>query len=49
MVQNKTYVEAGTEIIKDVRTKGAGYLEVIEENGIVEKVMYQNRRNSKAR
>ena len=39
MVTDKTYVEAGTEIIKDITTKGAGYLEVFEENGIVEKVV----------
>ena len=39
MVENNTYVEAGIEIIKDVRTENAGYLEVIEENGIVEKII----------
>jgi DNA-directed RNA polymerase subunit beta' len=39
MVRNNTYVEAGTEIIKDVRTENSGYLEVIEENGIVEKLI----------
>lgn len=39
MVENNTYVEAGIEIIKDVRTENAGYLEVIEENGIVEKLL----------
>jgi len=39
MVRNNSYVEAGTEIIKDVRTENSGYLEVIEENGIVEKLI----------
>ena len=39
MVRNNTYVEAGTEIIKDVRTENSGYLEVVEENGIVEKLI----------
>ena len=39
MVENHTYVESGTEIIKDVRTENTGYLEVIEENGIVEKLI----------
>ena len=39
MVRNNTYVEAGTEIIKDVRTENSGYLEIIEENGIVEKLI----------
>jgi DNA-directed RNA polymerase subunit beta' len=39
MVENNTYVEADTEIIKDIRTENAGYLEVIEDNGIVEKLI----------
>jgi DNA-directed RNA polymerase subunit beta' len=39
MVENNTYVESGTEIIKDIKTKNAGYLKVIEENGIVEKII----------
>lgn len=39
MVENNTYVEAGTEIIKDVKTENTGYLQVIEENGIVEKLI----------
>jgi DNA-directed RNA polymerase subunit beta' len=39
MVENNTYVEAGTEIIKDIRTENTGYLQVIEENGIVEKLI----------
>ena len=39
MVKDNTYVEAGSEIIKDIRTENAGYLRVIEENGIVEKII----------
>lgn len=39
MVDNNTYVEAGSEIIKDIRTENAGYLTVVEENGIVEKII----------
>jgi len=39
MVEDNTYVEAGTEIIKDVKTENSGYLEVIEDNGIVEKLI----------
>ena len=39
MVRNNTYVEAGAEIVKDVRTENSGYLEVTEDNGIVEKLI----------
>jgi DNA-directed RNA polymerase subunit beta' len=39
MVENNTYIESGTEIIKDIKTENAGYLKVIEENGIVEKII----------
>ena len=39
MVENDTYIEAGTEIIKDIRTHNSGYLEIIEDNGIVEKLI----------
>jgi DNA-directed RNA polymerase subunit beta' len=39
MVENNTYVESGSEIIKDIKTENAGYLKVIEENGIVEKII----------
>ena len=39
MVENNTYVESGIEIIKDIKTKNAGYLKVVEENGIVEKII----------
>ena len=39
MVENDTYIEAGTEIIKDIKTHNSGYLEIIEENGIVEKLI----------
>lgn len=39
MVRNNTYVKAGAEIVKDVRTENSGYLEVIEDNGIVEKLI----------
>jgi DNA-directed RNA polymerase subunit beta' len=39
MVKDNTYVEAGSEIIKDVKTENAGFLRVVEENGIVEKII----------
>ena len=39
MVEDRAYVEAGTEIIKDIKTQNGGYVEVIEENGIVEKLI----------
>ena len=39
MVEDNTYVEAGIEIIKDVKTENAGFLRVVEENGIVEKII----------
>ena len=39
MVENNTYVESGSEIIKDIKTENAGYLKVVEENGIVEKII----------
>ena len=39
MVENDTYIEAGTEIIKDIKTQNSGYLEIIEDNGIVEKLI----------
>ena len=39
MIENGVYAEAGTEIIKDVKTKNGGYVEIIEENGIVEKLI----------
>ncbi len=39
MVENHTYIEEGTEIIKDIKAENSGYLEVIEENGIVEKLI----------
>ena len=39
MVENHTYIEAGTELIKDIKAKNSGYLEIIEENGIVEKLI----------
>ena len=39
MVENHTYIEAGTELIKDLKAKNSGYLEIIEENGIVEKLI----------
>jgi len=39
MVRNNTYVEAGAEIVKDVRTENSGYLEVTEDNRIVEKLI----------
>ena len=39
MVENNSYIEAGTEMIKDVKAENPGYLEIIEENGIVEKII----------
>ena len=39
MVNNQTYIEAGTEIIKDIKAENSGYLEIVEENGIVEKLI----------
>jgi len=39
MVENSSYIEAGTEMIKDVKAENPGYLEIIEENGIVEKII----------
>ena len=39
MVENSSYIEAGTEIIKDLKAENPGYLEIIEENGIVEKII----------
>ena len=42
MVKIRHMSKSGTEIIKDIKTKSAGYLEVVEENGIVEKVIHKS-------
>ena len=39
MVEDQIYAEAGTEIVKDVKTQNGGYVEIVEENGIVEKLI----------
>lgn len=39
MVESGTYVEAGTEVVKDVVTRISGIIEIIEDNEIIQEVI----------